>query len=417
VTSTLATAARPNEFVKGWRVVVAGALGTMCGITAVPTFSLGAFVQPLSEEFGWGRAEIIAAAGLCSITVALIAPFVGAGVDRYGARRVALLSILGIALGLALVPLLAASLIGFYAAFVLMTVLGAGTSPITWTRTVNSWFDRHRGLALGFTLMGTGIFSALGPAYVNWAIGAFGWRGGYLALALVPLVVALPFAWLWFREAHAGEMTSPQQALAAQRGVSVREAMGSYKFWVIGVGFFFVSLSVAGMIGNMFPLLTDGGFTREQAAATAGLIGIAIIVGRVGVGFLIDRFWAPGVGAIVIALPAIACYILAGGQLTPTSAAIAAILIGLAAGAEFDLVAYLTVRYFGLKNYGKIYAYLFGALIGGSAFGGVGFAAAFDTTGSYDIALWSALVIYLVCALSLLTLGRYASSADEKVHA
>jgi MFS family permease len=389
----------------------------MCGVTAVPTFSLGAFVQPLTEEFGWGRAEIIAAAGICSITVALIAPFIGAAVDKYGARRVALLSVLGIAVGLASVPLLAFSLLGFYAGFVLLTILGGGTSPITWTRTVNSWFDRQRGLALGFTLMGTGIFSALGPRYVTWAIDEFGWRGGYIALAIVPLVIALPVAWLWFREADRGEATSLQRRLADSSGVSVRAALASYKFWIIGVGFFFVSLAVAGMIGNFIPLLTDGGFTRAEAAGTAGLVGIAIIIGRVGVGFLIDRFWAPGVGAIVIALPAIACFILAGGNLTPGSAAVAAILIGLAAGAEFDLVAFLSVKYFGLKNYGKIYAYLFGALIGGSAFGGVGFAAAFDRTGSYDIALWAALVLFLLCAASLLMLGRYAQFANGKEHA
>jgi MFS family permease len=402
-----------NEFAAGWKVVTAGALGTMCGITAVPTFSLPAFVQPLSEEFGWSRAEIIAGAGLCSITVALAAPFVGAAVDRYGARRVALLSILGIAIGLASVAVLTHALIGFYAAFVLMTLLGAGTSPVTWTRTVNSWFERQRGLALGFTLMGTGLFSALGPAYVTWAIGEFGWRGGYLALALVPLVIALPIAFLWFREAETAEPKSGR-ARAAQTGASLQEALASYRFWVLGIGFFFVSMAVAGMIGNLFPLLTDGGFTREAAAQTAGLVGIAIIIGRVGVGFLIDRFWAPGVGAIVIALPAIACYILAAGPLTPASAALAALLIGLAGGAEFDLVAYLAVRYFGLKNYGKIYAYLFGALIGGSAFGGVGFAAAFDTTGSYAIALWAAMGIFLAAAAALLTLGRYAPTPGEE---
>jgi hypothetical protein len=89
-------------------------------------------------------------------------------------------------------------------------------------------------------------------------------------------------------------------------------------------------------------------------------------------------------------------------------------LIGLAGGAEFDLVAYLAVRYFGLKNYGKIYAYLFGALIGGSAFGGVGFAAAFDTTGSYAIALWAAMGIFLAAAAALLTLGRYAPTPGEE---
>jgi MFS family permease len=403
-----------NEFAAGWRVVAASALGTMCGITAVPAFSLPAFVQSLTAEFGWSRAEIIAGAGICSITIALVSPFVGAAVDRFGARRVALASVVGVSIGLALVSVLANSLFGFYAAFVLATILGAGTSPVTWTRTVNGWFDKQRGLALGLTLMGTGIFSALGPAYATWAIGAFGWRGGYVALAAVPLVLALPFTFLWFREARPDEVPSPHRAAAAAAsGASVGEALRSYKFWVIGTAFFLISACVAGMIGNLFPLLTDSGFTRESAAATAGLIGIAIIVGRVGVGILIDRLWAPAVGAVVVALPALACIILANGGLTPTTAAAAAILIGLAAGAEFDLVAFLAVRYFGLKNYGKIYAYLFGALIGGSAFGGVGFASAFDRTGSYDPALWTAFVLYIVCAASLLTLGRYARYGEE----
>ena len=99
----------------------------------------------------------------------------------------------------------------------------------------------------------------------------------------------------------------------------------------------------------------DRGFQPQEAAKVAGVIGVSVIVGRLLAGFLIDRFWAPLVTLPMLALPALACFLLAQPEVPAFAAILSAMLIGLAAGAETDLVAYLTARYFGLAHYGRLY--------------------------------------------------------------
>jgi MFS family permease len=403
-----------DEFKRGWTVLLAAIVGVGCSVSAVPFYSAGPFVKELEAAFDEPRGAVQLGFTIGSVMIGLSGPLVGGWVDRWGGRRVALFGLAGSGVALALVGLIAQNLVGFYIAFALIALLGAASSPVSWTRVIASWFERQRGLALGLTLMGTGICAAIVPTYATWAIARFGWQGAYLALALWPLVIALPLAFLLFRERRA-----PRAAIAGreapsaveQTGLSPREAFRGYRFWVLGIGFFAISLAVGASVGNFIPLLTDNGMAPQQAAALFGLIGISIIVGRVAIGFLIDRFWAPGISAIACALPVVTCLILADPTPTVTGAAIAAICAGLAAGAEFDLIAFLAAKYFGLKHYGKLYGYLFLALMVGAGVAAPIAGTAYDLTGSYGPVLYGAAVICLAGSLSLLSLGRYPQFA------
>ena len=51
----------------------------------------------------------------------------------------------------------------FYAIWALVGVLGIGSTPVTWSRTINMWFFESRGLALGILLLGTSISGLLIP--------------------------------------------------------------------------------------------------------------------------------------------------------------------------------------------------------------------------------------------------------------
>jgi MFS family permease len=109
----------------------------------------------------------------------------------------------------------------------------------------------------------------------------------------------------------------------------------------------------------------------------------------------------------MLALPAVACLLLAQPQVPAAAALLSAALIGLAAGAETDLVAYLTARYFGLAHYGRLYGLqyaVFGFASGVSPFL---FGKVFDVTGSYQPILLFAAVLFVTGATALLTLGRY----------
>jgi MFS family permease len=375
--------------------------GVGCGVGALPFYTLSVFVIPLETALGTSRAAVQGAWLMVSAVNAALGPVVGWAVDRWGGRAVGIAGLCGLGLGLAAIGVIAHSIVTLYVAAALYATLGAGTSPVTWTRVVNGWFSRARGLALGLTLMGTGVTAALAPAYAAWAIAEFGWRGGYAALGLVPLAIALPLVFTMLRE--------PPAAHTAAREVpdmSVRTALRQWRFWLILAAFFAVSFGVGGLITSIAPILIGHGLAPSQAAAIAGAVGLAVIIGRAGTGWLIDRIWAPGVAAVLLSLPALSCLILADPALAGRLGFAAAFLIGLAAGAEFDVLAFLTVRTFGLGNYGKLYGIQFSSLTIAAGSAPLIFGLAFDSMGDYRGLLLGCAVMFPIAAVSLLALGR-----------
>jgi MFS family permease len=388
-----------QEFRAGWRVLVVSVMGVTCGITAVPIYTIGAFVGPLEDAYGWSRGAIMSATVFAYLALIFAGPVAGGLTDRYGPRRVAIWSVFGIAAAVGSASVLASSLWGLYVAYALIGILGAGTSPVVWTRAVSGWFEKKRGLAFGLTLMGTGLFATVGPIYVTTAIGQFGWRGGYLALAIVPMVFVLPAVYFWFfeRKDSLVEVDDANVGSASEdRGLVLGEAIRTPHFWIIAISFLLFSTSISGFISSYIPMLTDSGLTREAAASMAGVIGISVILGRVITGFLLDHFPPSVLSALVMVFPAIGCLLWGIGASGMSVATVAAICVGLAGGAEFDLVAYMTARYFGLRHYGKIYGLLFSSVIAGAVFGPLMFGFGYDIAGSYAPVLLASAALFLI---------------------
>ena len=131
-------------------------------------------------------------------------------------------------------------------------------------------------------------------------------------------------------------------------------------------------------------MLVDRGFAATKAAAISGVIGIASILGRLVTGLLLDRFNGPLVGAIGLGLPVVACLLLfSSGESTISTVVIAAI-IGLSLGAETDVVAFLTARFFGLRHYGVLFGTLAGFLSLGTGLGPMLAGTLYDRFHSYD---------------------------------
>ena len=234
----------------------------------------------------------------------------------------------------------------------------------------------------------------------------FGWRGAYLGLALVPTLLVWPVLFFLFRPLEPSAVDDPDVALDLQSGMTLREAMQSYRFWVLLCSILFAYMGFSGIGPNLLPSMTDDGFSREQAAAVQSVFGVSIIVGRVVVGYLVDRFWAPGIAAICLVMPAIGALILYGEQ-TLVMAAVAAFFIGFAAGAELDLMAFLAARYFGLAHYAKIYSVLYATLAVCSGTAPMLFASVYDSMGSYDLGFAVATGLFLISTLLVLAMGRY----------
>ncbi|MEE8308531.1 MAG: MFS transporter, partial [Gammaproteobacteria bacterium] len=279
--------------------------------------------------------------------------------------------------------------------------------PITWTRLIVDWFDAGRGRALGIALAGTGVSATFIPIYATWLITEFGWRMTYIGLAALPALIALPLSYffLYDRTGHSAKAAKHRQPQLS--GMEFGEVLKGYRFWALNVAFVMVGMCIAGLIAHLIPMLTDRNVPATTAAQVAGTIGISVIVGRIGTGYLIDRFWAPAVGVAVLSLPALSCVVLAVGYGGIPGALFAAVLVGLAAGAEFDLMSFLVTRYFGQRRYGLIYSCLYAVFKLSAGIGAPLFGLSFDLTGSYEFILYCAAGSLIGGSLLMLLLGPY----------
>ncbi len=406
---------RYKEFSFAWRVVLASALGIGLGLSPLPIYTLGVFAGPLSQEFGWGVDKVFIALLVTTICALLLSPVIGLIVDRVGARKVVLPSVLGFGVGLMLLGLNPGSFPLYIATWVVIGVLGVGTLPITWTRVINNWFSECRGLALGLALVSTGISGICAKFWVAYLIGAFGWRWAFVGLSLFPLLIALPVVYLLFRDTDDPKLNQDvlphdksKGAVSVElAGMSAPQAFREWRFWLLGICFVAISFGIGGTLPNLETLFGSKGFNSSDAVTLASLIGVSVVVGRLGGGFLIDYIWAPAVAFVLLILPAISCFLLTNGSLDFTIAACAVLLIGLAAGAEQDLMAFLVVRYYGMKSYGVIYGVLYSAFALGAGSGPWVFGKVFESTGTYDNVLKYAGIAFILGAVPLLLLGKY----------
>jgi MFS family permease len=398
----------------GWWIVLACMLCISTGTGPFAFASLGLFMLPLTGEFGWTRAQVSLCTTILVATTAVSVPVIGRIVDEVGSRRILVFSILSMAACLAAIPALVSELWHLALIFVLIGTLSAGTNSVPYMPILSTWFDRHRGLAIGLSIAGIGLGYAYVPLVVQFMIDHAGWRSGYYALSVIELAVAIPLVLFVLRESPAELGLKPDGAdtatvpKAAQRDVGLRipETLRRPEFWMMVVIFVTLSFVLNGMLAHLVPMLIDRGMEPAGAAAVASAEGFTVFISRIFIGFLIDRIFAPRVATVFFTLSAAGLGMFALGA-TDLSAFTAAVLIGLSLGAEIDILAYLASRYFGLRSYGAVYGLLFAAVLAGTATGPYVFGLGFDATGSYDRILVICVVINVFAVLLTSLLGPF----------
>jgi MFS family permease len=322
-------------------------------------------------------------------------------------------SVLLFGLGLISFALLSPRLWHLYAIYLVLGVVGGGTAPVPYSNVLAHWFDKRRGLALGVAMVGLGLGAFIMPSLAQRLIDVGGWRWAYICIGLMVMLVAIPVVALFLKETpHMlgltpdGEPTERRTAETRKEGLAFLEARRTSTFWIMLGSFFLMSASVHGCLIHLVPLLTDRGISPQSAALAASLLGGALLLGRVGAGYLLDHFFASAVASTFFCGAAFGFVLLWSGM-TGSLAFAAAFLVGLGMGAEGDIIAYLVSRYFGLRAFGEIYGYAFAAFTLGGVVGPLLMGVGFDTTGSYRFVLGIFVLASLSAAVLMTRLGPY----------
>src|SRR6266478_475082 len=294
-----------SEFTSGWRIVAGSLLGISLGVSSLYFYSLGIFMKPMAAEFGWGRGAASLGAFVGTAGAALTAIPIGRLVDRVGSVRVAIGSLLVLALCLVALGALTSNLATFLAITALLSLLSAGSTPLPYTRLIVGAFRQHRGMALSLTLAGTGV-GALGiPVLLTPYVSHHGWRSGYFGLAAVIVILVPLTAWL---------ISSAKEGGVARRPATSHLRLArSESFRMLALIFFLVSMAILGGVVHFVPMLTDWGLSPEEAGGVAGLIGVTTIGGRLLTGALLDRVPALAVTRAVFLIVACGFVILVFG--------------------------------------------------------------------------------------------------------
>jgi MFS family permease len=368
-----------NEFRRGLPTLLGSFIGIAAGVSSTYFYSLGIFLKPVAATFGWTRGEASLGPLVGTLAAAIAAPMTGRAIDRLGPVVMALASMIILAAGFALLGSATSGLTSFLVIGGIMSLLNVGSSPMSYSRLLVADFDRHRGIALGVALTGTGIGAALLPALLVPYIAAHGWRAGYQLLAQGVLAACIPVALFFMgrrRNAAVPVATAVQVPIVVWRDPLFR---------LLATIFFLAAAAVLGTVVHFVALLMDAGIDPIRAGHLAGVIGLSVIGGRVIAGFALDRFPAQWVtGGLFLGSAAGMVALAVGG----TAAALpGALAVGLGVGAEVDLIAYLVSRHFPPASYGAFYGGVYGAFLVGGAAGPALIGFLFDVSHSYAVPL------------------------------
>jgi MFS family permease len=397
----------------GWRIVAAAALGLFWG-APVTVFSFSVFLRPLMHDFHTGRTAVSLGFTVGGIAAAMSAPFVGRLTDRLGARTVILPSTLIFGSILICARWLTSSIWQFYLFHLALGLILNGVGPVPYGYMISCWFDKRRGLALGLMMIGIGSGAMIMPILAQQLIGKFGWRNSYAILGAAVLLISAPAIALFLKEKPEDMGLLPDGATSvnsgarkiATPGMSGRDVWGNRTFWLMVCAFFLVGASVHGCAVHIVAMLIDRGVAVQTAALVSSIVGAAVFTGRVGTGYLLDRFFAPHVAAIFFGGVAAGIGLLWIGNVTAMTVA-GVFLVGMGLGAEVDIIAYLMSRYFGLRYFGEIYGFSFAAFLLAGALGSLMMGAGFDLTGSYHAPLAALFVSSLLATWLMTRLGPY----------
>ncbi len=433
---TTKTGRKPRYFY-GWNIVAASFLSHLSYAEHFSSM-LGFFFKPLHTEFGWSRSAVAAVQSIARVAEAVVAPFIGPLIDRYGPR--VLMPIGAVIVGCAMLAITQMNALWqFYLLRGVVSsmgfiIMGALVSDIA----VNNWFVRKRGRALAISRLGSNISNVIFTPLTVFVLAASGWRTMFVIFAIVTWVAVLVPASVLMRRRpedmglypdgiqpsttetgsnqKGAESTISQTPLAPEPIWNRREVLKNGSFWLLALSLGIDSLAFQGINISLAPYIQDLGY-KETMLATVMTFRAAMAAGALPfVGFLAEYANRVSVRVIPFVIHGIAvcCFLLAK---EPVFLWLAVALYGLGISAVSITQEVIWANYFGRLSLGVVRSLSFMVSFGFGAAGPIAINLVFDILGSYRPAF---IAIIGLLAVSAFIMGvvkppkahRFATAAE-----
>ena len=370
-----------GELRANWRPMLGAVLGLATGYS-LSSYIVSMMAPHMLKEFGWTPAEFAYVSTLGLISVVML-PIVGRLTDMIGVRRTAMIGVIVLPMIFLALSFQNGDLRVYMALFLVQASLCITTTMTVYSRVVVQYIEKARGLALALVASGPPLVGLAGVHILEQFVADHGWRAGYQALAAFTLACGI-IALLMIRE----KKSTAAEAAAKPK----RRALEDYPtiiampaFWVLLFALLLVNLPNTIVLFNLALLMKANGMTDSLAATMLQAFFIGQLAGRLISGLALDRFPSHLVATFSMLLPSAGLWMIASSMDTTPVLAVSVLLIGLAFGAEGDIIGYLVVRNFGVGIYSSVMGLMTAATSISTNIGGIALGLTLDLTGNYDL--------------------------------
>jgi MFS family permease len=414
-----------GRFYYGW--VIVGVCFLVMTLVAPVLASFSIFYVAILEDLKWTRGDTALAMSIYLVVGGLMAPFSGGLIDRFGPKRAMPAGAVIVACALLMMSQMTAQW-QFYIAYGVVAAMGGAMLHIVpLTTIVSNWFVRNRGLAIGLVTAGQGVGQVAAPL-VQVLINRAGWRGAYLVLSAMILLVPTTLVLLFLYKKPADKGLSPEDEAGLRGGAdaaslkeagnaskrevviidkqwaetewSVGKAVRTFRLWslmlvmaMFAAGFLMISV-------QLVAYLTDEGYSPVLAASVVGLQGFVNIIGRFAGGWLSDRIGREKTLTLSVASFVVCLLLLkTAGVVTITFIPyLFAIFYGMGSGMTLPVLMAAAADLFQGKHFGSILGVItLGGFTGGALGAWLG-GYFFDLTKAYNMNFLVATVVMLISA-------------------
>lgn len=366
----------PSRFVRGfpvyfgWPVTAAAAVAMACTLPG-QTAGVSLFIDSFVDDLGVGRPAVALAYTGATVGSALVLPWVGRALDRWGPRR-GVVVIAALFSSACVVTGQARGLATLAAGFFLLRALGQGALSLSAVHVVNLWFVKRRGLAVG--VMGLGMAAAItvAPGLIERGIAGVGWRETYLWMGAVVAAVMLPVGAAFFRRHPETYGLLPDgldlEDGVVERSVALGDARRTGTFWLLTAGLASVSCIGTALLFHHVDLMATGGVTRAEAARLFVPYGVVTAASSLGAGAVLDRV---GPGRVLGASLGLFAAMTAAVPSVDSAAGVWAygVAFGLVQGAQGNVGGSAYAHFFGRAHIGAIKGFTRTVFVAGTAVG------------------------------------------------